>query len=168
MSLADAKIFKQKFFFFFLSKFSFKTVHEFKCFAALPCNIVSVRCNASNKGFHQKCSTRPKDSTRDDQWKCNKCTKLQQYCLAASTNCQLSESTYSTFSQPQPVTFQNKLKIYRWNANSIRPKFLELHDPLINSDVDVLAVQESKLQKADKTPLIEGYVTVREDQNNIL
>ena len=68
--------------------------------------------------------------------------------------------TNSTPSRPQPVAFRNNLKIYQWNANGICPKFLELCHRLINSDIDVLTVQESKLRKADKTPFMEGYATV--------
>ena len=45
---------------------------------------------------------------------------------------------------------------------------MELRDLLINSDIDILAVQESKLWKTDKTPFIEGYATVRKDRHNIL
>ena len=45
---------------------------------------------------------------------------------------------------------------------------MELRYLLINSDIDVLAVQESKLRKTDKTPFIEGYATVRNDRHNIL
>ena len=45
---------------------------------------------------------------------------------------------------------------------------LELRDHLLNSDIDVLAVQESKLRKTNKTPSIEGYATISKDRNNIL
>ena len=45
---------------------------------------------------------------------------------------------------------------------------MELRDCLINSDIDVLAVQESKLQNTGKTPFIEGYATIRKDRNNII
>ena len=45
---------------------------------------------------------------------------------------------------------------------------MELRDLLINSNIDILAVQEPKLQKTDKTPFIEGYATIRKDRNNIL
>ena len=62
MSLADAKNSQEK---------------CAKCSAALCSNIVPVRYNECQIGFHQKCSTGPKASTRDDQWKCEKCTKLQ-------------------------------------------------------------------------------------------
>ena len=67
-----------------------------------------------------------------------------------------------------PATSQNKLKIYQWNADGICPRLMELRDLLINSDIDILAVQESKLPKTDKTPFIEGYATIRKDRHNIL
>ena len=54
------------------------------------------------------------------------------------------------------------------NADRICPKLLELRNRLINSDIDIVAIQGSKLCKADKTPLIEGYTTIHKDQNNIL
>ena len=138
-----------------------------KCFAALHSNTVPVRCNVSTKEFHQKCSTGLKASTSDNQWKCEKCTKLQQNRIAASTNCQLPGPTNWSPSQLLPVTFQNKLKTYHWKADGIRPKFVELCNWLINSDIDSLAVQESKLWKTDKTPFIKGYATTWNDQNNI-
>ena len=118
MPLADAKNFKEK---------------CAKCFAALNPNTVSLRCNVCTKGFHQKCSTGLKASTRDNQWKCRKCTKLQQNRVAASINCHLPGPKNSTPPQPLPVAFRNKLKIYQWDADGIRPEFAELRDRLINS-----------------------------------
>ena len=53
-------------------------------------------------------------------------------------------------------------------CNSIRPKLIELCHRLLNSEINVLAVQESKLWKNDKTLSIEGYATIRKHQNNIL
>ena len=55
----------------------------------------------------------------------------------------------------------------QWDADEICLKMHELRDKLINSDFDIVAIQEFKLQKADKTPSIEGYTTIRKDQNNI-
>ena len=124
-----------------------------------------MRCSVCSKGFHQKCSTGPKASTRDNLWKCAKCTNLN---ASESTNRVLPGPTNSLPSQPVPSTSRNKLKIYQWNADGIRPKLLELRDCLLNSDIDILAVQESKLRKTDKTPSIKGYATIRKDRNNIL
>ena len=150
LSLADAKNSKEK---------------CAKCSAAQRSNTVPVGCSVCSKGLHQKYSTGPKASTRDNLWKCRKCTNIQQNCTSESTNC---GPTNSLPSQPVPSTTRNKLEIYQWNADGIRPKLLELRDHLLNSDIDVLAVQESKLRKTDKTPSIEGYATIRKDRNNIL
>ena len=130
MSLADAKNSKEK---------------CAKCLAVLRSNTVPVRCNVCKKDFHQKCSTGPKASTRDNLWNCEKCTKLQQNRLAASTNCEPPGPTNSTPSQPLPAAVRRNLKILQWNADGIRPKFIEIRDRLINSDIDILGVQESKL-----------------------
>ena len=137
--------------------------------SALRSNTVPVRCSLCSKGFHRKCSTGPKALTHDSHWKCERCNNLQQNHTSASTYCQLPGSTNSSPSQPLPATSRNKLKIYQWkNADGIRPKFMELRDLLINSDIDILAVQESKLRKTDKTPFIEGYTTIRKNRHNIL
>ena len=60
LSLTDAKNLKEK---------------CAKCSAVLRSNIVPVRCSVCSWGFHQKCGTGPKASTRDNLWKCKKCTK---------------------------------------------------------------------------------------------
>ena len=85
--------------------------------------------------------------------------------MSESTNLVLPGPTNSLPSQPVPSTTRNKLKIYQWNADGICPKLLELGHRLLNSDIDVLAVQESKLWKTVKTPSIEGYATIRKDQH---
>ena len=98
-------------------------------------------------------------------WKCGKCSNIQQNCTSESTN---RRPTNSLPSQPVPSSTRNKLKIYQWNADGIRPKLLELCDCLLNSNIDVLVVQESKLWKTDKTRSIEDYATIKKDRNNIL
>ena len=67
-----------------------------------------------------------------------------------------------------PTTLRNKLKIYEWNADGIQQKFIALFECLLNFDINVLAVEESKLRKTDKAPFIEGYTIIRKDRNNIL
>ena len=79
--------------------------------------------------------------------------------MSDSTNWELPGPTNSLPSQPVPSTTSNKLKIYQWNAEGIGPKLLELRDRLLNSDTNVLAVQESKLRKTDKTKLHPSKVT---------
>ena len=40
----------------------------------------------------------------------------------------------------------------------------ELRDMLINSSIDVYAVQKSKLRKNQKMPIIEGFTTIFKDR----
>ena len=136
-----------------------------KCSATLQSNTVLVRC--SNKGFHQKCSTGPKASFRDNNWNCNKCAKILQQSNSANIT-QLPTSTNTIPSQQLSAQSKDKLAIMQQNADGICPKLLELCNRLINSDINIVAIQGSKLCKADKTPLIEGYATIHKDQNNIL
>ena len=98
-------------------------------------------------------------SSHENLWKCEKCTNIQQNCMSDSTNWELPGPTKSLPSQPVPSTTSNKLKIYQWNAEGIGPKLFELRDRLLNSDTNVLAVQESKLRKTDKTKLHPSKVT---------
>ena len=81
-----------------------------KCSAALRSNTVPVRCSICSKGFHQKCRTGPKATTRDNLWKCAKDTNLN---ASESTNRVLPGPTDSLPSQPVPSTWRNKLKIYQ-------------------------------------------------------
>ena len=80
----------------------------------------------------------------------------------------LSASTNTIPSQQLAAQLGDKPSTKQWNANGIHPKLLELHDILINSDINIVGIQGSKLHKADKTPLIECYSTIRKDRNNIL
>ena len=105
-----------------------------------------MRCSVCSKGFYQKCSTVLKGSAPDIHRKCEKCTNIQQNRTYQSTNRLLRGSTNSLPSKPVPATSWNKLKIYQWNGDGIRPNFIELCDHLLKSDIDVLAVQESKLR----------------------
>ena len=75
--------------------------------------------------------------------------------MSESTNRVLPGSTNSLPSQPVPTTSRNKLKIYQWNADDIRPKLLELHDRPLNSDIDVLAFRNQNYKKLIKFHLLK-------------
>ena len=79
-----------------------------KCSGALHSNTVPVRCSAYNNGFHQKCSTCPKASNCDDQWKRDTGIKVRQNQIAAFNVCQLPGSTNSTPSHSQLAASPDK------------------------------------------------------------
>ena len=133
--------------------------HCGKCSKILRSNTVPVRCKLYAKGFHQKCSTGPNSSDRDKDWKCPNC--------AAKQNAQRklpAQDKNRIISQPVPSTSRQKLTILQWNTDGIMAKFTELRDRLINSDIDICAIQESKLRKNNKTPINEGFATLRKDR----
>ena len=138
-----------------------------KCSVTLQSNTVPVRCNRCNKSYHQKCSTGPKAPSRDINWTCDKCAKILQQSISADIT-QPPAPTNNTPSHHLPNQSWDKLTTIQWNADGIQPKMLELGDKLINSDIDIVAIQESKLRKKDKTPSMEGYATILYNRNNIL
>ena len=75
--------------------------------------------------------------------------------MSESKNCVLPGSTNSLPSQAVPTTLRNKLKIYQWNADDIRPKLLELRDHLLNSDINVLAFRNQNYKKLIKLHLLK-------------
>ena len=130
-----------------------------KCSKILRSNTVLVRCKLCAKSFHQKCNTGPHNSDRDEDWKCPNCAVKQNAQREA-----LAQDKNRIISQPVPSTSRQKLTILQSNADGIMTKFTELRDRLINSDIDICAVQESKLRKNNKTPIIEGFATLRKDR----
>ena len=60
--------------------------------------------------------------------------------------------------------FRDHLNIMQWNANAISTKLVELKTQLHNADIDVCLIQESKLEKGNPDPFVQGYVTMRADR----
>ena len=108
-------------------------------------NTVPVRCNCCNKGYHEKCSTGPKVSSRDINGNFNKCAKILQHSSSANIS-QLPAPTNTIPSQQLLTQSMDKLT----NIQMER-----LCNRLINLDIDIVKLN-SKLQKVYKTPLIEG------------
>ena len=140
-----------------------------KCSVALLSNTVPVRCSVCSKGFHQKCSTGRKASTRDNLWKCEKCTNIQQNRTSESTNRVLPGSTNSFLCRPAPTTLQNKLKIYQWHADGIHPKLSEHHDLWRRCVVVIttapLHLTKPELRLCAGSNLVRGVSEIRNGDN---
>ncbi len=137
-----------------------------KCHFVLRCNARPIRCNVCQTGFHSKCSIGARWTSREAaEFRCTKCDAKEKIRLA---NQEMVESIPScpgkTVSQPTARAARPQFKIVQWNADGIRAKMFELRERLLHSDIDVCAIQESKLRKADKTPTIEGYSSLRADR----
>ena len=56
------------------------------------------------------------------------------------------------------------MTILQWNADAITAKIQPLRDYLIEMNVDIFLIQETKLVKKDKTPTFPGYTILRKDR----
>ena len=56
------------------------------------------------------------------------------------------------------------MTILQWNADAITAKIQPLRDYLIEKNVDVFLIQETKLVKKDNTPTFSGYTVLRRDR----
>ena len=80
------------------------------------------------------------------------------------------DSTKKNTSTVRQGKTSHPLKIMQWNADGINNKLDELKQRLVNSNIDILVVQESKLlgpdsgPKPDSTPEIPGYKAKRKDR----
>jgi hypothetical protein len=56
------------------------------------------------------------------------------------------------------------LRVLQWNADGIGTKKAELEELLGRLRIDIAVIQESKLGKRSRTPVFEGFTTVRKDR----
>ena len=92
-----------------------------------------------------------------DTWKCDGCLGIWADELPQPDT---ASPTFKTNSKQ----FAEKLTILQWNADAITPKIQLLRDYLIDKDVDVFLIQETKLLKKDNTPTFPGYIVLRRDR----
>ena len=90
-------------------------------------------------------------------------------CFLCSETCDVA--THADLNEPIKVsdkgireTNRSSLRILQWNAEGLKYKIDELTKRLKDADIDIAAIQETWLNKGDSTPVIKGYVPVREDR----
>ena len=57
-------------------------------------------------------------------------------------------------------------RILQWNCDGIMTKITELKKMLQTNNIDICCLQETKLNKNQQTPKVEGYEAVRCDRND--
>ena len=89
-------------------------------------------------------------------WDCHNCVRKLQTPTASS----------SVFVGEKKKNFLSRdhLRVLQWNCNGIRTKKAELEKLLVDHRVDICLIQEAKLKPDERSPLFEGYVTIRKDR----
>ena len=118
---------------------------------------------------HHKCSEMDKNQIKEylrgeRHWSCKHCLTKQlssDHCTTFNGN--LLESKNA---REGPKVEQNKLRILQWNCDGIGNKMIELRKRAIDQNLDVILIQETKLDPTNKTPAIPGYAPFRTDRKN--
>ncbi len=117
-------------------------------------NLNSVKCNQCLNWIHLKCSTLASLKQYSSNYNCPICNRS-----TIQNPIPTGQST-STFTLPSV-----NIHILQFNANGISNKLTELSSFLSQHNINIAAIQESKLTPNSKDPQIPGYTTVRQDRN---
>jgi hypothetical protein len=134
------------------------------------CNKIITKRQSFTKCFnnkphlvHRKCAnTTSQNYKRTPFWICSQHASIKSKPKhnRQTTNNQFKLSTNTTTED------KNLLKIVQININGISNKSHELNDFVKTHDVDILLVQETKLNPDSKTPLIQNFSAIRKDRTS--
>ena len=125
-----------------------------------------IFCSECKGGVHvqKNCS----DMTRkqcDDirsgkvKWKCDGCKGI-----IANPYPTPVEDTAVEYQMGKESKKKTNLKILQWNADAYLSKKEEFYHFVIENDIDIFFIQETKMTRKDKTPPIKGYEIRRRDR----
>ena len=91
-------------------------------------------------------------------WSCPECEKQANQAPPSIPN--FNEETQESGKVKGEV--KKSLRIMQWNADTISTKVLELKARLASDDIDICAIQETKLLESSRLPSFkkEGYETI--------
>jgi ribonuclease HI len=125
--------------------------------------LVCTDCKAHS---HKSCSGCTRDATEshflNNTWRCNKCILKDLPPEAPFNNNDLKTSQRSEATHTGK--WKSELTILQWNADGLNPKIPELEKRADERQVDIIAIQETKLRATSRTPQIRGYIPVRTDR----
>ena len=124
-------------------------------------------CQVCKATFHNRCSGLSRDSVQSvigtNLWTCPVCTTKQQQLLTQSSS-QAAAQPRDCGEPKHSTAAKCSLRILQWNADGIKPKLHELEMRMKELDIDVAIIQETKLKKADRSPTLPGYASIRCDR----
>ena len=126
------------------------------------------QCQRCSSQFHKKgkCSqmTRAQAGTVNRAtWICPNCTDEEHRTSRANNNTE--EPPESETKYQKTSSKFTSLKILQFNIDSLLSKVEELKAFIKKHQIDVLAIQETKMIITDRTPCIPGYTIVRRDRS---
>ena len=117
----------------------------------------AITCDLCKKQFHQMCTGLGRDVIKAildgsaTAWICKSCNN------PVNPNFAKPAVPINEISESQPAQTRDSIKIMQWNADGLKSKTVELEDRLNAENIDVCAIQETKMKKDDLSPTIKGY-----------
>ena len=117
----------------------------------------AITCDLCKKQFHQMCTGLGRDVIKAildgsaTAWICKSCNN------PVNPNFAKPAVPINEISESQPAQTRDSIKIMQWNADGLKSKTVELEDRLNAENIDVCAIQETKMKQDDLSPTIKGY-----------
>ena len=124
-----------------------------------------MRCNKCKKESHKCCTGLTRDAyqalLKNDAWQCDKCA----YTPPPGSDSIPTDKTKDGAGSKKSGKRRN-VRGLQWNADGINTKMAELNSLVVELEVDVVLIQETKLTEKSRTPRLHGYTAVRQDRPN--
>ena len=120
----------------------------------------AIKCDMCEQLFHQCCTALSRDAIKALKagtaapWICHTCNN------PVDPNFVETVEPTREISETQLGLTRDSLKILQWNADGLGTKTVELTDRLNTENIDICAIQETKLKEKDQSPTITGYKPV--------
>ena len=120
-------------------------------------------CSVCRRECHKACSGLSRKEQEvyaaADAWKCPHCIPKKPKVVDTAPHLRSAE--------PKAAFIQRgALRILQWNADGVGTKMPELESRVREFEVDIVLIQESKLQAKHRTPQLQGYSVVRRDRGS--
>ena len=136
-----------------------------KCKKTICRGVERMHCKNCDKESHKGCTGLTRDAYQslinNDAWTCEKCDSST---IPGPNTIPTDQSTDGA--GPKKTGPKRNLRGLQWNADGINTKVTELNRLVVELDVDVVLIQETKLTSRSKTPKIHGFTAVRQDRPN--
>ena len=130
-----------------------------ECGSRLKRVILPLVCRGCRGGFHLKCAQGQRKVIEMEResgtWMCKQCRERRS---------KTPEREPSATTSQGATTHRGSIKLLQWNCDWLGTKTDELPGVLREEEIDMAALQETKLREGDPTPRIEGYMILRSDR----
>ena len=138
-----------------------------RCKPPIASHRIPIFCASCKSPFHVKCSGLNRDNLKlyragSITWTCEPCLEKDEPSDSATIHG--GDEQEEKDGKGEAGATKKSLRILQWNADGLSSKLHELRLKADELDLDVILIQESKLEAQHSTPKIIGYSSIRSDR----